>query len=231
MNARMLVIASLALAFASSARAGFIVSVNDTSIAAGSTGSIDVSIKSEDGTPITLDNFSLEVLVTAQSIGNPAAQLSIGPITDALYSNSSYVFYGNSLYESWNVLPGTTGNTNWSNDTYFGGDATLTGLGEPVGSTSMLLAQLDLTTVLGGNSPSAGDVFTVSIQDTGFTAFADSDFNPIGFRSESGHVHIVDTPNPVPAPVGLIVALTAFGTLGLRRMLSKRYISCACPIQ
>jgi hypothetical protein len=101
-------------------------------------------------------------------------------------------------------------------DTYFGGDTALSGDDLVVGTTPLLLARLDVTS-LTGLPPVAGDVFTVELVSARGTFFLDSESQDGGYQGFSGTITII--PEPPGALFGLLAA--AAGCCGLRRRVPR----------
>ena len=211
-NVCLLIFTLLATAFGSAARADFIVTVApNTNLAVGSSGYVPVYISSTAGD--LLQNTSFEFQVTTGGSTRLEFTGSPAPASDPTFSNSSYVFFGNSSDQT-NASPlGASSQTVVPGDTFIGGDFTL-GNNVVVPGSNVLLAELPVTS-LTGLPPSVGDTFTISLVPTsgsgfsGNTGFGDSDFNFGNFTSIAGTVTIVAA--TVPEPAAWILGLVALG--------------------
>ncbi len=208
---RQLVYASFLCVLAMSAsRADYIITVGNVSVAAGSTAYVPVYIRSDSGQSLASTNF--EFLITTAGATRLAFQDSPSPAADPTFSDSSYVFFGNSLDETFDLSLGTASLTTVPNDTFIGGDATADFSDVGLSTSDLLLAMLPVTavTVL---PPVAGDTFTIRLVPTsaagfsGNTGFGDSGGQFGTFSSFAGSVTIV------PEPSSWLMALAAAATL------------------
>jgi len=200
MRLRLFLVLALSVAFAASdAQATFLVGVGSASVAAGGSAFVDVTIS---GGPERLDTFDARLLIS----GGPAGGLRFtAPQSNGQLTDSNYAFFGDTTNG-----PGAASTTTNPNDTYVGGDGTLSGFGADV-TTGRLLLRLDLSALTAG-------VYTVSLTPTG-TEFRDPDFVPVAFTATSGTVTVTGGTPPVatPAPAGLLVGAAGAGVLGLAR--------------
>jgi hypothetical protein len=125
-----------------SASADLIVSVHDADVAFGQTGFVDVFVRSTAPGADVLDAFSLELRLTPLS--GPASLQFTSPPLDPQLTSPNYVFTGNSLIAA-TPPAGTILSIFHPNDTYLGGDATLSGAGVVVPTTDTLLTRVQLT--------------------------------------------------------------------------------------
>lgn len=160
------------------AEAGVVISIANQTVNANSTFNVDVFAIGTGGTGGT-NYFALEFQVVSASGANPgvAGQLShTTPAGVPTFSNSSYVFNGDSLAET--TWAGGTGSSSWSvssvgwtNDTYIVSDMTNSGSNAPL-LTSRYLATLYFTV----GATAAGEYKVV----LGSSEFDVDDANPVG---------------------------------------------------
>jgi hypothetical protein len=188
------------------------VSVEGTSLLPGGTAFVNVYIRSDVNLVEVLDAFSL-VLQILPLNGDPLqddVQFTKPPL-DPQFSDPSYIFY----LDSKAVLdpPPVTdvGTTAFTNDTYFGGDATSSELGRPIPDTDTLLATVQVNASATAN---IGDRFEISIVE-GATVFVgpgpDFDEIPI-FNLVSGIVVVT----PEPSSIGMMGGLMLFALARVR---------------
>jgi hypothetical protein len=203
-------------------QAGLVVDIGSTTIT-GPTGSVNVTISSNQPSGDSLQNFNFEFLITPA--GATASQLAfLSPQNDSEFSNPAYVFATDSFKIDYNnANPGaplTMGNlysTNYTNDTFIGGDFTNSGNNVTVTESGALLVTLDFTR-LTEVPPSVGDTFFVSlVNDPNFTYFQDANGDSISYQSNSGTITIGGA--AVPEPPSLALLLVALGGIAARRLL------------
>jgi hypothetical protein len=206
----------------SSARAGLLIDIGSTTIT-GQTGSVNVTISSNQMSGDLLQNFDFDLLITPYA--GTASQLAfLSPQNDFEFSNPAYVFAADSFKIVYNAAnpsaPLTMGNlypTNYTNDTFIGGDFTNSGNNVTVLSSGALLLTLDFTrsTVV---PPSVGDAFLVSLlSDPDFTYFQDANGDSIPYQSSPGTIRIGAA--AVPEPSSMSLMLLALAGLVARRLL------------
>ncbi len=215
---------SLALVlFASStvARANLILSAEPlvlTSSGPGSTARLMVTIASDNGTDV-LDSFGVEFRLTTS---NGRYISFVNPPTDSQIGDATYIFHDDSAAEIDGPPSGTVlSNTN-PDDTYVGGDGTLSGLGVAVPLADplapKLLVALDITAVT-ALAPQDGDVFFLTLERGSFTFF-DGTIPPTGGLPPTLSVNFDQVPitisiSSIPEPssilgagLGLMIFLT-----------------------
>ena len=218
----------------SSAAVASIIVTFDTStpppLVAGSFGTIDVLIESDDSDVLNL----FQVDVTLTPIGpSPAGGLKFTATqSDAQLVDPTYVFFGNSLTQNTNDPPTTptfVGTVNGAGDLFSAFDATddgsgpppLAGLSSPVTmllGTQYLLFRLDLDAFAAGTY----EIDVVAIPFS--TGFFDELFNEILFSSTPGTITVTGNVTIVPEPSSAVLLLLACacGLLG-RRTLKDRF--------
>jgi hypothetical protein len=206
------------------AAAELIVTVGNANVSQGGTGFVDVFIRSTAANTDRLDLFSAELQIA--SLGGGGEQLAfISPTTDAHLADPDYLFAGDSVNQAIGPPAGLATTTLTPNDTYLGGDGTLSGSGLFVPTVDTLLFRLGLTT-LTGNAPMTGDAFAISLVLGVNTFFSNPDFDEfdLGESSTLSGSITIDPAAPdateVPEPSGLVLAgmLAGLGWLAhLRR--------------
>jgi hypothetical protein len=215
--------------FAVPARADLIISIGNTSVAQGGTGTMDVFLTSTAGSqaPDLINNYAFQLQITNNALDNTQLAFSVnqdfGYISNASL-NPAYLFLGDSFDSQPPPSPvGSPGQTVYPNDTFTGTDSTFSG--NPVSLSSgntYLLASLTITTLTNA-SPMIGDAFTISLVPTSGTGslfdnpntfFDNFDFNSgaelsaTPFTSSAGTVSIVAAAVPEPASnVSVVTAL------------------------
>jgi hypothetical protein len=210
-------------------RGDFVISIGSTSIAQGSTGTIDVMLSSTAAlsSPDLVNNFAFAVQITGPGM------LEFASSQDFSYLNASnYIFFGNSFDYLTSSPGGSTTSLVKTNDTFIGID--ITNSGNPVSlsssNTPVLLAALTLDTT----STQVGDSYTISLvplSGNGSTAtgaltyFDNYNFNTgvetsaVAFTSNSGTVTITAA---VPEPSSIVLGLGAMSLLAGVRLATIR---------
>jgi len=200
--------------FSGSAYAGFIISYDGNSIAAGGTGTLDVQISSDaaDSMPDFLDSFSAHFRITPVGGAVPNGLQFANLQVDSQLGDPSYVLHDDSLGETFGGPLGLVSNFINSNDTYIGGDGTVTGTGIPLSITSgtSLLFQLNLDATLAN----LGDQFMVSLINDGSTEFLGPGFATISLNASSFDAN---TATAVPEPSSAVMFLVAALGIGVFR--------------
>jgi hypothetical protein len=190
------------IGLAPSAKADFIVSASDIVLAPGSTGFMDVTIRSTPGTS-KLDTFGIEFRIETV-LGSHRLEF-VNPPSDTQLFDAAYIFAGDSAAASVGPPSGIISTFSAPQDTYLGGDGTLSGTGVDVSSTARLLVRLELSAIT-SSGPVAGDVFSLSLVSSANTFFRDPVFNDIDFLSVPGTVTIGGAPSAVvPEPSSILL--------------------------
>ena len=196
---RSLVLAACLGLFATpAANANYLITVGNISISPGTTGYLPVYIAG--GVSQGLASTSLEFRITTGGSTRLEFLSSPAPALDPTFTDVNYVFFGNSLDETFDLPLGTASLSVVPNDTFIGGDATSDFSDVPVATSDLLLAWLPITT-LTAVPPVAGDTFTISLVPVsasgldGNTGFADSSGEYATFSSQPGTVTVVPEPS------------------------------------
>ena len=121
------------------ARAGLIVSGSNLSLGVGGSGDVEFYVRSTPGSDV-LDSFHFTIQITNNATGTRLAFVS--PLADTHLSDPSYLFFGDSIVTT-SSPSGLLSQTAYANDTYSGGDGTLSGLGVVVPTSDALLLRLE----------------------------------------------------------------------------------------
>jgi hypothetical protein len=209
----------LALAFPAAARCEIILTVGDTVIRPGGTGFVDVQIRSTAASTDLLDIVGAEFRLTTAG-GTTLAFVSSPP--DEHLAESQYLFNGDSANQLLGPPAALVLDAPTLDDTYLGGDGTLSRSGVSVPTVDTLLFRLELTTLTDA-PPVLGDVFTLTLIPGPSTIFLDPDFKDLPLHADSrlqGVITIAATEVPEP---GSLVLLGLAATLGL---LTRRHWNC-----
>ncbi len=196
-------------AIASTADAGLVVSIGNLDLLPGQTGQVQVLIRSD--ADDTLDVFNLEFLITTGGTSRlEFVTLSPPNATDPHLGMNAYLLHNDSAAEA--VPPaGIIDTTTANNDTYIGGDGTVSGSGVSVPSTFALLTILEVTADTSA-PPVVGDVFTIQLVVGPNTVFYTPDWEEISYTSTSGTVRVVPEPGIATAVLSGVMTLPfAFG--------------------
>lgn len=191
------------------ANAGLFISIANTTIAPGGSGSVDVTVQSDAASGDLLSQFGFEFRIS--TLG--ATQLDFAnPQGDSELGDATYIFSGDSLA---NTAPpvGAVISVVVPNDAFVGGDATFSGVDVTVGTSARLLARLDLAT-LTALPPADGDSFSIELIAGQNTFFQDSEFRGIVFQSSAGTITVA-----VPEPSGAVLLICGLSCLVLTILL------------
>lgn len=201
---------------------GILLRYSGSTITAGGSGFVDVFVSSDAavGAPDVLDSFSAHFLIAPVG-GAPATGLQfVNPQSDSQLGQSNYVFFGDSLTPPPLGLVSSATNTN---DTYIGGDATVSGAGVSLdsGSGEKLLFRLDLSAALA----TGGSQYTLALLNSGSTSFLDPAFNALTIDSSAFAPITLTAAVPEPSSCCIAAAvLVGFVLRARRRVLTERRI-------
>jgi hypothetical protein len=210
-----LAVLGVVLGSAGLADAGLLITIEDQTISAGQAASVNVWIRTDDGSSVTLDSFGYKFLIT-QGGGVQTALQFDAPATDDLALGSVPT-----------RTPGYPGDTYSGFQDY---DPPRT-----VSSNPIFLGSLSITAAGNVNPPGAGDQFTISLAPSSgtdadfgdsFFSESDTDLSLIAFDSTSGTITVTGDPpltQAVPEPATLAAALSGLVVLGSLRWRSRRY--------
>ena len=224
------------VAFAFPARADLAISIDNATIAQGSTGTVDVWLTSDadNSSPDLLNQYGFTLLITGSN------ELIFSPSQIDYVSSGQYVFAGDSIAQTTSSPAGNPRRTTYTNDTFVGYDSTYSGTPFSLLSTNgpVLLAALtlDATITNAGESYSISLVPTLgvgSMNSNGQTFFDNFDFDTTGmeisavpFTSTSGTVTIgpatMTTPEPSSLVIVSFVMVLLTGFHGVRRLRRAR---------
>ena len=188
---------------ATPARADLAISLSNTTVAPGGTGTMDITVTSNSSD--TLSAFGLELLITP--VGTPTSLLQFTSSQPDFSGNPNYVFVGESALGPafWSTPPA------YPNDTIFGGDINSSGQGYVTITGTPLLATVQFQAPPGATP---GDMFQISLgNDRNFTYFQ-YDQNPLDllkYTSTPGTVTIgtsVAVPEPSTLPIVVLCGLS-----------------------
>jgi hypothetical protein len=202
---------------AAPARADFVVTVGNATVASGGNATVDVMIRSTNTSGDPLSSFGFEFRIT--SPGSRHLDFR-NPQQDAQLGLPSYVFAGDSGDVVDKVPVGLIHSINGgTNNQFVGGDETNSG-GNFTVKDNTLLVRLDVTAAT-TSGPLPGDTFSISLQPSAFTSFLNAANSPIAFSSTPGVVTVVSVPEP-----GALALLSIGGGLALAGAgLSRRRVA------
>lgn len=194
----------LSLTASTTASAGVIIQVQNSTITAGGTGFVDVLISSTGTENLLLAQFDFRI---SGNDANGALQFRSAQSNSeqGVTSPFAYVFQGDANPSNWFA------NQQATPTELLGGDFTVSTTGVTLDGTQKLLARLEIEHISGSPLAAVGDSFTLSLwnADQGnadpfddSTLFLDDMFNPLMFDIDS-------TPNTLGAPP----AFQNFGTI------------------
>lgn len=186
------------------APASLLIAIGNTSVTPSGTGTVDVLISSDGLTGDELSSVGFEFRVTT---AGPRRLDFVDPQNDLQLVDPNYIFAGDSLAATFPPVS-LVNTTIVPNDTIIGGDATFSGSEIIVGTTSLLLARLELTAIT-DLPPIVGDTFNIELVPSVLTFFQDNAFNDVLFSSTPGVVSIV-VPEPSSKYLLMTGLITAF---------------------
>jgi hypothetical protein len=226
---RIAAVALLLISSAVSARAGYNIVIQDQTIPVGGTGYVDVMISSNTPGGDPLQAFNLDFRLGSEG----QTRLEFNPEQpDSQLTDFRYLLYGNSMDHDdpghqYPMPFGTVSLLFEPNDRLVGGDATADFSDMLVGTTSKLLARLQVDAST-GLPPAIGDVFTLSL-DADNSSFQHGNLsNPtfVSFSSTTGTITIVPVPEPgVLAAIGsgLFAAFGVWLFRGTKRLSKNNF--------
>ena len=214
-------IASVTILCQGFATAEIIVSYSGGSVAPGGTGFVDVLVSSDalPGAPDELDSFSGHFRISPVGGAVSNGLQFVASQSDSQLANPGYVFFNDSLTPPPIGSVSTSTNTN---DTYVGGDATLSGFGVPLHnlSGSFLLYRLDLDAALAN----AGDMFEIELINDPSTDFLDTGFTPLSIDAASFTPFTVTAAVPEPSATVLLAIGTVVAVARRRRKHKPHFL-------
>jgi hypothetical protein len=225
----------LAILAAGPARAGLVVSIDNSTVAQGGTGSVEVDLTNNGNSSVAINDYAIQ-LVIAPTTGT-FTQLAFSLPTSQQLSylgDSNYIFVNNSIAALPPPFVGGPTQTIYSNDTFTAADSTANGNTVSIAAgQTFLLAVLPITT-LTQLDPQIGDSFSVSLSPasgTGSNSGGASTYFDVldSDNSEISYVPFTSTPgtvtisgSAVPEPASIVAALQAIligaGVLAARRL-------------
>jgi hypothetical protein len=214
------------------ARAGLLVTVDNATLVAGTTTSVNVYVSSDDplGADQALQSFGFEFRITIV----PPVLTFVDPQPIAYLTDPAYVFVGDSgaltLGQVGNVSPTVS-----PSDTFIGGDFTASFSDVLVPTTNRLLARLQISASAAAPT-TVGTIALVPSLGTSVeylnglsnTGFLDANLNPISFSSTPGTITVFAAsggqvePVVVPEPASLTLLAAGAGLLGWWGVRRKR---------
>ena len=218
------------------ARAGLVISIGSTTVAAGGTGSLEVDITNSGNSSVAVNAYAIQLLIAPTN--GTLTQLAFSSPTSyqlGYLSDANYIFVNDSFAALPPPFVGLPTQTIYNNDTFTATDSTASGNTVSIGAgQTYLLALLPITT-LTQLDPQSGDAFIVSLNPgsgagsnnggLASTYFDALDMNNnetsyVPFTSTAGAVLI--SPATVPEPGSIVYGLTALligaGILVVRRL-------------
>jgi hypothetical protein len=198
------------------AKSELILTVGNATVAQNGTGFVDVYVRSTAANTDLLDFVVAELQITSAG----ATQLAfLSPANDAHLSSGDYLFHGDSANQLTGPPAGLVLTTVTTNDTYLGGDGTLSGDGIFVPTVDTLLFRLGVTT-LSGEKPVEGDLFTLRVILGSGTGLFTPDLEELTLGDSSRLAGLItigpaSTASEVPEPSSLLLigVMTAVGIL------------------
>ena len=210
-----LIASAFLLATFTPAQAGLVLTIGNMNLRPGQTGTLDVTATSE-GLPVRLDTFGFEFKITTLS-GPDRLEFTTSQTDPYTNAKPAYVFANDRLSQG--VALGNVSSTGGvPNNTYIGGDSTLSGNDVALGNPS-LIAHLTVTTVT-GLPPMVGDRFLISLVAGANSYFEDKSVTVLD-RSVSGMVSVNSTVAVVPEPATVVTLSTGLIVLLVWKLKEK----------
>jgi hypothetical protein len=216
------------------ARAGLVVSIENTTVAAGGTGSVEVDISNNGTSPVAINTYAIQLVIAPTNGTLTQLAFSIPTTQQLAYLlDSNYIFVNDSFAALPPPFVGLPTSTIYNYDTFNATDSTMSGNTVSIGvGQTYLLALLPITT-LTQLDPQPGDTFSVSLNPTpgsgsnrggAATYFDVLDLNNnetsyVPFTSTSGSVLI--SPAAVPEPGALTLALVGIACLAVAQTMTR----------
>jgi hypothetical protein len=218
-----LLTACLILAATPSAFAGFVVNIDSLSFAQGqTTGTLNVSISSTDGSPVNLTAFGFNFQIAPVNSAPPEL-IFVDPQPQP-FSSLNYVFYNNSADQFAGAMLGNVSTTSTPNDTYSGSDGTNDGSNVVISSTTGTFLLLQLQVSLSPQFLQTAGTFDISLipgsyggppaspsSEVFFVASDPNSPSGVDYENFTSNVGTVTIPAVVPEPSS--IALLATGVL------------------
>ncbi len=220
----------LAVFTAAPVRAGLVVSIESTTVAAGGTGSVEVDITNNGNSSVAINTYAIQLVISPTN--GTLTQLAFSvPTSQQLgyLADSNYIFVNDSIAALPPPFVGLPTSTVYDNDTFTATDSTVSGNPVSIGvGQTYLLALLPITT-LTQLDPQPGDTFSVSLNPTsgsgsnsgGASTYFDvldmnnNETSYVPFTSTSGSATI--SPAAVPEPRTLTLTLLGIACLAVAR--------------
>jgi hypothetical protein len=196
----LILLLAVACFLATPARANLIVGVGDLQLSPGGSGYVDVNV-SGDYDLLQACGFEFRITTSGPSRLEFTNFQPVGYLAEP-----NYVF-ANDSYAQANPPVGGVSEINVPNDTFTGGDMTLSRSDVTV-IASRLLARLQVTAETLA-PPEAGDSFSISVQPSSSSFFQNRDGGPLGYTASAGTVTIV----PEPCTLWMLAAACGVGLL------------------
>ena len=191
------------------AQAGLIILAQNTQLASGGNGTLNVLISSN-GTD-NVDTFQYKFAITGD-LGNVGSLRFSVPQSNSEVADSNYIHSDSDGFTS-------EPQNSPAYDEILGGDFTASFLGTDIDSTQLLLARFEIEHILPSGTPASaavGDVFTVSLVNDADTFFLDNGFSNVDVLSTTpGQVTL--TAIPEPSSLMMFSALVAASICGRRK--------------
>jgi len=207
----------LIFAIPGTAVADIIIDVQDLTFDAGSSGSVDVNIRSTSTDVVDFYNYRFAVTDVGANVGSLRF---VDPQSNAESADPDYLFGFDSFFLT------TAAENSPAFDSVIGTDLTLSGLGASIGATDLLFARLEFEHILPGGvdaSLAGNDQFLISLVDADTSLLSDA-FDPgslVPFTGNSGTLSASTA--AVPEPSSALLMCVCSGALIYRRRKSRPF--------